>query len=130
MRTVTDASGAVVSHAKVTARETQTDAVQDSANIGIPRVNVNQFTGCLAGININDDSSSPIGCSASLPWLRTAPRGLDDSSRAWSHSKFPRRQLIPSKLGLQHSERTACKRKFPLDLSGSKVLHSRSEVSI
>ncbi len=42
-----------------------------STNIGIPGVNINQFTSGLVGININDGFSNPVlGYSASLPWVR------------------------------------------------------------
>ncbi len=44
----------------------------DSANLGIPGVNISQFTSGIVGIQINDGYSNPvIGYSASLPWVRS-----------------------------------------------------------
>jgi hypothetical protein len=43
----------------------------DAANIGIPGVNISQFTSGMVGINIQDGISNPVvGYSASLPWIR------------------------------------------------------------
>jgi len=43
----------------------------DATNIGIPGVNISQFTSGMVGININDGFSNPVvGYSASLPWVR------------------------------------------------------------
>jgi len=43
----------------------------DSSTLGIPGVNINQFTSGIVGIQINDGFSNPIvGYSASLPWIR------------------------------------------------------------
>jgi hypothetical protein len=43
----------------------------DTTNLGIPGVNINQFTSGMVGIQINDGFSNPvIGYSASLPWIR------------------------------------------------------------
>jgi hypothetical protein len=43
----------------------------DATNIGIPGVNINQFTSGMVGIQINDGFSNPLlGYSASLPWIR------------------------------------------------------------
>jgi hypothetical protein len=43
----------------------------DATSIGIPGVNINQFTSGMVGININDGFSNPVvGYSASLPWVR------------------------------------------------------------
>ena len=43
----------------------------DSTNLGIPGVNINQFTSGIVGIQINDGYSNPvIGSSPSLPWVR------------------------------------------------------------
>ncbi len=42
-----------------------------STALGIPGVNINQFTSGLVGINLNDGISQPmVGYSASLPWIR------------------------------------------------------------
>src|ERR1039457_4691249 len=42
-----------------------------STDIGIPGVNINQFTSGMVGIQINDGFSNPVvGYSASLPWVR------------------------------------------------------------
>jgi hypothetical protein len=44
----------------------------DSTKLGIPGVNINQFTSGIVGIQINDGISAPmIGYSASLPWVRS-----------------------------------------------------------
>jgi hypothetical protein len=44
----------------------------DSTKLGIPGVNINQFTSGIVGIQINDGFSAPmIGYSASLPWVRS-----------------------------------------------------------
>jgi hypothetical protein len=43
----------------------------DATNIGIPGVNISQFTSGMVGINIQDGISNPVvGYSASLPWIR------------------------------------------------------------
>ena len=43
----------------------------DATNIGIPGVNISQFTSGMVGINLGDFNSNPlIGYSASLPWVR------------------------------------------------------------
>jgi hypothetical protein len=42
-----------------------------STALGIPGVNINQFTSGIVGINLNDGFSQPtVGYSASLPWVR------------------------------------------------------------
>jgi len=44
----------------------------DSTNLGIPGVNISQFTSGFVGIQINDGFSNPVvGYSASLPWVRS-----------------------------------------------------------
>jgi hypothetical protein len=44
----------------------------DSTKLGIPGVNINQFTSGIVGIQINDGFSNPVvGYSASLPWVRS-----------------------------------------------------------
>ncbi len=44
----------------------------DATKIGIPGVNISDFTSGMAGIQINDGFSNPIlGYSASLPWIRS-----------------------------------------------------------
>ena len=50
----------------------QTDYGKDSTTqLGIPGVNVNQFTSGFVGINIGSTFSNPLtGYSASLPWIR------------------------------------------------------------
>jgi len=43
----------------------------DSTKLGIPGVNISQFTSGIVGIQINDGFSNPVvGYSASLPWVR------------------------------------------------------------
>ena len=43
----------------------------DTSNLGIPGVNISQFTSGMVGIQINDGYSNPvIGYSPSLPWVR------------------------------------------------------------
>jgi len=43
-----------------------------STALGIPGVNINQFTSGIVGIQINDGFSNPVvGYSASLPWVRS-----------------------------------------------------------
>ena len=43
----------------------------DSTNLGIPGVNISQFTSGIVGIQINDGYSNPVvGYSPSLPWIR------------------------------------------------------------
>ena len=43
----------------------------DAQNLGIPGVNISQFTSGMVGIQINDGFSNPVvGYSASLPWIR------------------------------------------------------------
>ena len=43
----------------------------DAENLGIPGVNISQFTSGMVGIQINDGFSNPVvGYSASLPWIR------------------------------------------------------------
>ncbi|HKE20812.1 MAG TPA: TonB-dependent receptor [Bryobacteraceae bacterium] len=43
----------------------------DAQKLGIPGVNINQFTSGMVGIQINDGFSNPVvGYSASLPWVR------------------------------------------------------------
>jgi hypothetical protein len=45
--------------------------INTSTALGIPGVNINQFTSGIVGININDGFSNPVvGYSASLPWIR------------------------------------------------------------
>jgi hypothetical protein len=44
----------------------------DATNLGIPGVNINQFTSGMVGIYLNDGISQPmVGYSASLPWVRS-----------------------------------------------------------
>src|SRR5262249_34569648 len=44
---------------------------KDAEAIGIPGVNINQFTSGMVGIQINDGFSNPVvGYSPSLPWVR------------------------------------------------------------
>ena len=46
----------------------------DSTDLGIPGVNISQFTSGIVGIQINDGFSNPVvGYSASLPWVRPKP---------------------------------------------------------
>jgi hypothetical protein len=43
----------------------------ESTALGIPGVNINQWTSGIVGVNINDGFSNPVvGYSASLPWVR------------------------------------------------------------
>lgn len=42
----------------------------DSTALGIPGVNINEFTSGMVGINIGNFTSPMIGYSASLPWIR------------------------------------------------------------
>ena len=45
---------------------------KDTENLGIPGVNISDFTSGMVGIQINDGFSNPvIGYSASLPWVRS-----------------------------------------------------------
>jgi Carboxypeptidase regulatory-like domain/TonB dependent receptor len=44
--------------------------INDSTKIGIPGINLDQFTTGMAGIQISDYSSPLTGYSASLPWVR------------------------------------------------------------
>jgi hypothetical protein len=45
---------------------------KDAEKLGIPGVNINQFTSGMVGIQINDGFSNPVvGYSASLPWVRS-----------------------------------------------------------
>ena len=50
----------------------QTDyGKNDSTNIGIPGVNINQFTSGMVSINLDNTFNQPmVGYSASLPWVR------------------------------------------------------------
>jgi hypothetical protein len=42
----------------------------DATSIGIPGVNISQFTSGQVGVNLSDFNSSLIGYSASMPWVR------------------------------------------------------------
>ncbi len=58
----------------------------DASNIGIPGVNISQFTSGMVGININDGFSNPIvGYSASLPWVRAEANV--DVVNTWTKTK-------------------------------------------
>jgi hypothetical protein len=58
----------------------------DSTTLGIPGVNINQFTSGLVGIQINDGFSNPIvGYSASLPWIRAEANV--DVVNTWTKTK-------------------------------------------
>jgi hypothetical protein len=59
-----------VSHYHNEAQPTDYGA-KDTENLGIPGVNISQFTSGMVGIQINDGFSNPVvGYSASLPWIR------------------------------------------------------------
>ncbi len=46
--------------------------VNDAANLGIPGVNISQFTSGMVGINLNDGISQPMtGYAAGMPWVRS-----------------------------------------------------------
>ena len=58
----------------------------DSTKLGIPGVNINQFTSGIVGININDGFSNPVvGYSASLPWIRAEANV--DVVNTWTKTK-------------------------------------------
>jgi hypothetical protein len=58
----------------------------DATNIGIPGVNISQFTSGMVGINIGDGISNPIvGYSASLPWVRAEAN--IDVVNTWTKTK-------------------------------------------
>lgn len=58
----------------------------DSANLGIPGVNISQFTSGMVGIQINDGFSNPVvGYSASLPWVRAEANV--DVVNTWTKTK-------------------------------------------
>ncbi len=58
----------------------------DSTNLGIPGVNINQFTSGIVGIQINDGFSNPVvGYSASLPWIRAEANV--DIVNTWTKTK-------------------------------------------
>lgn len=58
----------------------------DSTNLGIPGVNINQFTSGIVGIQINDGFSNPVvGYSASLPWIRAEANV--DVVNTWTKTK-------------------------------------------
>jgi hypothetical protein len=58
----------------------------DSTNLGIPGVNISQFTSGIVGIQINDGFSNPlIGYSASLPWIRAEANV--DIVNTWTKTK-------------------------------------------
>jgi len=45
--------------------------INDSTNVGIPGVNINQFTSGMVSVNFDNNYSQPtVGYSASLPWVR------------------------------------------------------------
>jgi hypothetical protein len=57
-----------------------------STAIGVPGVNISQFTSGLVGININDGISQPmVGYSASLPWVRAEANV--DIVNTWTKTK-------------------------------------------
>ena len=57
-----------------------------SSALGIPGVNINQFTSGLVGIFINDGISQPmVGYTASLPWIRAEVNV--DLVNAWTKTK-------------------------------------------
>ncbi len=57
-----------------------------STALGIPGVNINQFTSGLVGINLNDGISQPmVGYSASLPWIRAEANV--DLVNTWTKTK-------------------------------------------
>jgi hypothetical protein len=43
---------------------------KDAETLGVPGVNVSDFTSGMVGIDISNFSSPPVGYSASLPWIR------------------------------------------------------------
>jgi hypothetical protein len=58
----------------------------DSTTLGIPGVNISQFTSGLVGIQINDGFSNPIvGYSPSLPWIRAEANV--DVVNTWTKTK-------------------------------------------
>ena len=58
----------------------------DSTNLGIPGVNISQFTSGIVGIQINDGFSNPVvGYSASLPWVRAEANV--DLVNTWTKTK-------------------------------------------
>ena len=58
----------------------------DSQKLGIPGVNINQFTSGIVGIQINDGFSNPVvGYSASLPWVRAEANV--DIANTWTKTK-------------------------------------------
>jgi Carboxypeptidase regulatory-like domain len=58
----------------------------DATNIGIPGVNISQFTSGMVGINIGDGISNPmLGYSASLPWIRAEANV--DLVNTWTKTK-------------------------------------------
>ena len=58
----------------------------DSTKLGIPGVNISQFTSGIVGININDGFSNPVvGYSASLPWIRAEANV--DVVNTWTKTK-------------------------------------------
>lgn len=58
----------------------------DSTNLGIPGVNISQFTSGMVGIQINDGFSNPVvGYSASLPWIRAEANV--DVVNTWTKTK-------------------------------------------
>ena len=58
----------------------------DAQKLGIPGVNINQFTSGMVGININDGISQPmVGYSASLPWIRAEANV--DVVNTWTKTK-------------------------------------------
>jgi len=58
----------------------------DSTNLGIPGVNISQFTSGIVGIQINDGFSNPVvGYSASLPWIRAEANV--DLVNTWTKTK-------------------------------------------
>lgn len=58
----------------------------DAQKLGIPGVNISQFTSGMVGININDGFSNPVvGYSASLPWIRAEANV--DIVNTWTKTK-------------------------------------------
>jgi hypothetical protein len=58
----------------------------DAEKLGIPGVNINQFTSGMVGIQINDGFSNPVvGYSQSLPWVRSEANV--DLVNTWTKTK-------------------------------------------
>jgi hypothetical protein len=59
--------------------------INDTANLGITGINVNQFTSGMLGISIPNFSSPLVGYSASLPWVRAEAN--IDVANSWTWIK-------------------------------------------